>query len=266
MRFLYRYYSHLEFVLDVIANKRFYFTPPDDFNDPFDCQPKFSLHFCKNEPEEDWKRYFFLLAKHQYKGIQDSEAQKHADAAILQGKHRDNAWLREADIGIKKALTEQVIPPRICCFSKSPRNPMMWAHYANNHKGIVLQFKASDMLDHKSGAYKGFDVEYYCRPIFLRRYVETMEDTLKGDPSAFARLIYCSKSQEWAGEEEVRFFSQNMHVPYPEEMLTGILFGSECPAHWQDITYALLAMWDSKPRVFKEDGSISSVRLCFRRA
>ncbi|MGD0235358.1 MAG: DUF2971 domain-containing protein [Syntrophorhabdales bacterium] len=266
MSFLYRYYGRQEFVLDAIAHKRLYFSPPSDFKDPFDCRPKFSLHFCKNNPEEDWKRYFFILAKSQYRDMPDGEAQKHAGAAILSGKHRDGGWLREADQEIKKALTGQVTPLRICCFSKSPRNPMMWAHYANNHKGIVLQFKASKMLDHESGAYRGFNVEYYCRPISLRHYVEAMEGSLEGDPLAFARLTYCSKSQEWAGEEEVRFFSQSTYVSYPEEMLTGILLGSECPTHWQDIVYTLLSTWNSKPKVFREDGSISSIKLCFIRA
>ena len=143
---------------------------------------------------------------------------------------------------------------------------MMWAHYAKNHKGMVLQFKVRDMLDHQSEAYKRFNVEYYSRPISLRRYIQAMEDASDGGPLAFVRLIYCSKSQEWAGEEEVRFFSQSAHVSYPEEMLTGVLFGSECPPHWQDTTYTLLSMWDSKPKVFKEDVSTFSVKLYFRRA
>lgn len=266
MTFLYRYYGRFEFVIDAIANKRLYFSPPSDFNDPFDCQPKFSLQFCKNDPEEDWNRYFFILAKNQFPNIPDSEAQKHADAAIIKKKHKDLQWLREADENIKKTLVEQVTPLRICCFSKSPRNPMMWAHYANNHKGIVLQFKVSDMLCHESGAYKGFEVEYYSVPISLRRYVTAMEHTINGDPLAFARLTYCSKPQEWGGEEEVRFFSQNSHVSFPEHMMTGILFGKGCPAHWQDTTHTLLSMWNSRPKVFNEDGSISSVKLCFRRA
>jgi len=253
----------LGFVLDAIANRKLHFSPPSNFKDPFDCRPKFSLLFCKKDPEEDWKRFFFLLAKFQYGGISDDEARKHADAAILRGKHRNKRWLREADEEIIKVLAECVTPPRICCFSKSPRNPMMWAHYANNHKGIVLQFKTSYMLD-DGASYRGFEVDYYRQPIPLKRYVESMEDSLRCDPLAFARLIYCSKSHEWASEEEVRFFSQKTYATYPEAMLTGILFGGECPRHWQDLTYKLLSMWVSKPRIFKEDGSVSSVKLCFR--
>jgi hypothetical protein len=263
MTFLYQYYRRLDYALDTIANKRLYFSAPGDFNDPFDCRPKFSLFFCKNDPEEVWNRYFLLLAKHQYPGISDEEARKHADASLLNGKHREYQWLREADKEIRISLNDTSL--RICCFSKSPRNAMMWAHYADNHKGVVLQFEKSYMFDNDA-SHKGFDVEYYKRPIPLNRYVEAMEETERGDDTAFSRLTYCSKSYEWASEDEIRFFSLDPYLTYPEEMLTGILLGSESPSHLQDLINTVLSGWSSKPRVFKEDPSISSIKLCFRRA
>jgi|GEM_PF-1811635 len=263
MTFLYQYHKRLDYALDTIANKRLYFCAPSDFNDPFDCRPKFSLLFHRNEPEDVWRRYFFLLVKYQYPDISDEEACKQADVALLKGKHRNKQWLREADEGNRKALKDTFL--RICCFSKSPRNAMMWAHYADNHKGVVLQFKESYMYDN-GASYGGFNVEYYRRPIPLKRYVKAMEETERGDITAFARLIYCSKSYEWQTEEEVRFFSQKRYVPYSETMLTGILFGSESTVHWQDHIYTALSKWASKPIFFKEDGSISSTKLCFKRA
>lgn len=265
MNLLYRYYRRLDFVLDAIINRRLYFAAPGEFNDPFDSKPKFSLLFCKKDPEEDWRRYFFILAKNQYPGISDDEVRKHADGAILRGLHRDRGWLLEADEEIKKALAQHSRSIRICCFSKSPRNATMWAHYADNHKGVVLQFKKSGLLD-DDGTYKGFDVEYYRRPIPLQRYVRAMEETEKGDNKAFGRLIYCSKSHEWASEDEVRILSQETHLTYPEEMLTGILLGSDSPSHSLDMLYTVLSTWPLRPKIFKEDRSVSSIKLCFKLA
>ena len=263
MKFLYRYYGCLDYALDTITKRRLYFSAPSNFKDPFDCLPKFSLFFCKREPEDIWKRYFFLLAKAQYPGISDDEARKHADAAITKGKYRDKLWLHKADEEIKKSIADHISTLRVCCFSRSPRNAMMWAHYANNHKGLVLQFKNSAMLDDR-GSFKGFEVDYYRQPIPLRRYVEAMEATENGDNVAFARLILCSKSYEWQTEEEMRFFSRKKYVPYSETMLTGILFGSECTVHWQDRISTALSTWTSKPKFFKEDSSITSPKLCFK--
>jgi len=264
MRFLYRYYSCFDFVLDTIINKRIYFPSPNDFNDPFDCCPKFSLLRCKKDNEKDWKSYLFFLAKDQYPGISDDEALKHAEAAIQKGLHRDKEWLFESDKSISKALNEKRKDVRICSFSKSPRNQMMWAHYANNHQGIVLQFSSVYMFDAVSGTFRGFDVDYYSKPITLRCYVESIENSLKGDNLAFVRLIYCSKSYEWTHEEEVRFFSKNIYMPYPEEMLKGILLGSECPSHWEDMIYKAVSTWRSKPKIFKEDAQRSSIKIYFR--
>lgn len=142
---------------------------------------------------------------------------------------------------------------------------MMWAHYADNHRGVVLQFKKSYMLDNDA-SYRGFDVEYYRQHIHLKRYVEAMEETMRGDDAVFARLNYCSKSYEWASEEEVRIFSQKTYLNYPETMLSGILFGSKCSVHWQEHIHSALDKWTSKPLFFKEDSSISSIKLCFKRA
>lgn len=141
---------------------------------------------------------------------------------------------------------------------------MMWAHYADNHKGVVLQFRKSYMVDNEE-SYKGFDVEYYGKPIPLERYVKAMEETEAGDETAFARLIFCTKSDEWKSEEEVRFFSREKFRTYPEEMLTGIILGSECPAHWQGHIFDAVSEWNTRPAFFQEDSSISSTKLCFRR-
>ena len=265
MRFLYRYYGELDYALDTIVNNRLHFAAPTDFEDPFDCRPKFALSFCKRQPDSIWRRYFTILAKEQYPGISDNEARQHAEAAIETGIHQDKLWLREADEEIRRSCAEHISDLRVCCFSKSPRNAMMWAHYADNHRGLVLQFKSSAMQD-DVGLSEGFEVEYFRQPIPLRRHVVAMEATIDGDNVAFARLILCSKSYEWRTEEEVRFFSRNTYVPYSEEMLTGILLGSECPVHWQDHIYGALSTWSSRPTVFKEDSSISSIKLCFRLA
>jgi hypothetical protein len=252
-RFLYRYYSNFEYVLDTIINRRIYFPSPEELNDPFDCHLKFSLLHCKKDPEADWKLYFFYLAKSQYNGISDEEACKHADAAINKKLHKNNDWLLKADQSIKDSIDESLKDFRICSFSKSPRNQMMWAHYADNHKGMVLQFRASHFRD------RGFDIDYYKQPIPLKKYVDAFKNTLEGDETAYARLIWCSKSDEWSGEKEVRLFSKNKYNEYPEEMLSGILIGSECSSLRIDLLRKSISSLKKKPKIFKEAPERSSL-------
>lgn len=251
--YVYRYYSNFEYVLDTVVNRRIYFPSPEELNDPFDCRPKFSLLHCKNDPEADWKLYLSYLAKCEYKGISDDEAYKHADAAINKNLHKDNKWLSDADKSIKDSIGECLKDFRICSFSKSPRNQMMWAHYADDHKGIVLQFRASDFRD------RVFDIDYYKQPIPLKKYVDAIKKTAEDDETAFAQLTWCSKSDEWSGEDEVRSISRNKYNEYPEEMLTGILIGSECPSHRIVLLLKSISSWKKKPKIFKEAPERSSL-------
>ena len=264
LRFLYRYYGNFDYVLDTIINKRLFFSCPNDFNDPFDCRPKFSLIRCKNDNVEDWKEYLFILSKDEYPGISDDDAIKHAEAAINKGLHQDKKWLLKSDKYASRVVEEEIKNVRICCFTKTPRNQMMWANYADNHKGIVLQFRSSYMFDVDSGTFKGFEVDYYAKHISLKRYLKAMNETLSGDDAAFSRFMYCSKSVEWAQEDEIRFFSNHSYMNYPERMLAGILLGSNCPSYREDLIRTVLSNWDEKPKVYKEDVSKSFIKMYFK--
>ncbi|KAF0144607.1 MAG: hypothetical protein FD156_1621 [Nitrospirae bacterium] len=258
-RFLYRYYSNFEYILDTVINRRIYFLSQEELNDPFDCRLKFSLLHCKKDPEDDWKSYLFYLAKCEYNGISDEETRKHVDAAINKKLHKDNNWLINSDKSIKDSHNECLNSFRICSFSKSPRNQMMWAHYADDHKGMVLQFRSSYFRDDASGDFRGFDIDYYEQPIPLKKYVDAIKNTSEGDKTAYARLIWCSKSDEWSGEDEVRLFSTKKYMSYPEEILTGISIGSECPSHRIDLLLKSISSWKKKPKVFKEAPERSSL-------
>ena len=76
--------------------------------------------------------------------------------------------------------------------------------------------------------------------------------------------MYCSKSIEWAQEEEVRFFSNYTHNPYPEKALTGILLGSQSPSRWEDLVHKELSSWVNKPKIYKEDVKKSSIKMYFK--
>ena len=262
---LYKYYKNFEYALDAVANRRIYFPTVDKLNDPFDCRPKFSLLSCKNESEEDWRAYFFILAKKgSEENITDEEADLHADGAIKKQKHKDLCWLYKADQSVKnnhKSFLEDN-HLRICSFSQSSRNQMLWAHYADNHKGVVLQFRKSILKG------KAFAVEYYDGRITLKRYVDAINRTWKDDDDVLAhgRLVFGSKSDEWKGEDEIRCFNQNKYLKFEEEMLAGILVGNECLPHRLEIFQKAISAWNRKPKIFKEDSQSSSlIKMNFRR-
>lgn len=46
----------------------------------------------------------------------------------------------------KNVIEKSMAGKGLLCFSKSRRNPVMWSHYANSHKGICLGFDVKDKL------------------------------------------------------------------------------------------------------------------------
>jgi len=75
--------------------------------------------------------------------------------------------------------------------------------------------------------------------------------------------MYCSKSIEWAQEQEVRFFSNNQYVSFSHEMLSGILLGVQCPSNWSNEIFDAISGWTNKPKMFKENIDNSLIKTHF---
>ena len=248
--FLYRYYSNKDYIIDVVANKRLYFCLPSEFNDPFDCKPLISINHSKCRDDSIWYKFLFYLAKTQYPDLPEAEVKKHADVALAKGLHKDPLWLRQ----INHHLKELAPMVRICCFSKSPRNMMMWAHYAKNHSGLLFQFRASGLHEQTTGSFRGYDVTYTPEAIGVKELINALEKGLEhNNPLEMARLFYCTKSNHWEMEKEVRFFSDKdlMYVSFDESTLSGIVFGDQYSNSLIDAILTELDNWRHKPLLFK---------------
>lgn len=264
IRFLYRYYSKKERILDALQNNRLYFSEPSQFNDPFDCRPLISIRHSKSEDEAIWHKFLYYWAKLIYPDQSQDEHVRHADAALAKGLHRDSTWLCEMD----KELKNKAASVRVCCFAKSPRNMMMWAHYAKNHEGLVLQFRTSGLVDSGSGEFRGQDVTYTPRALSVRDYVRAFQEVFEqGDALSPARLIYSTKSNHWESEKEMRLFSwpDRPYLAFGESTLSGILFGAKCPECLIGPVIKALEKWRLRPRLFKASIERSAHKLWFEK-
>jgi len=78
-------------------------------------------------------------------------------------------------------------------FSRSSRNPLLWAHYGDKHRGICLGFDIDD--DHIN------EVNYF--PERMTATVD-MEKEFGGLNVEFVENLLCSKYLGWSYEDEVR--------------------------------------------------------------
>jgi hypothetical protein len=91
---------------------------------------------------------------------------------------------------MKKTKSQLAKTNGLICFSANWRNPVQWAHYANNHKGICLGF---DVTDHLLTS-----VDYVEERLSFNNPINE-EDMLK---------IFSTKFNHWSYEEEYRVFTE----------------------------------------------------------
>jgi hypothetical protein len=115
----------------------------------------------------------------------------------------------------------------VCCFSECSDNPLMWAHYANGHRGVCLVFEFEKMQSEKIGV--PMSVAYLPSPPKFN----FVRESLQGGSTPlfnykFQQAVLATKSTDWAYEQEVRFIS-NCHgkIEFTPHAIVGIIFGAK---------------------------------------
>ncbi len=135
----------------------------------------------------------------------------------------------------------------IICFCKRWRNPVLWSHYADRHRGICLGFDLDDKL------------------VKTVRYVK--ERTLLPLPptqEAMDDLLF-TKYWDWAYEEELRGWFKldqpdekgNYFYPFDEKVrLREVIAGPLCETSFESLEKVITS--------YRTDVSIIKARLAFR--
>lgn len=136
---------------------------------------------------------------------------------------KDDPELIEAVKTWSRILAEEIARRRMYCLTPCPDSTLMWSHYADNHRGICLEFSKDNALIEKA------------RPVRYRKtYPEWTPTTAADGPLD----LVLTKSSDWAYEREFRIMGslvdgvptrleEELYVPLPENALTGIILGCE---------------------------------------
>ncbi|MBB1137993.1 DUF2971 domain-containing protein [Myroides sp. WP-1] len=108
----------------------------------------------------------------------------------------------------------------ISCGSKSPDCPLMWGHYADNHKGLCVKYQIDNNLtldnDKKLDVLK---VKYSDNPIKIFDYSLEELDNLKFE-------ILSNKYSKWEYENEIRLINQEQGLlKINRKSIREIIFG-----------------------------------------
>ncbi|MDP2037115.1 MAG: DUF2971 domain-containing protein, partial [Ignavibacteria bacterium] len=268
---LFKYTSSLN-AERILVNQSIRFTQPLAFNDPFDSNPfvkkLYSIEelkilidrmFADNRDsfEEVILDSFYNTLEIIYPGskqlINSEQLLDFFYSNIEKGpgsisnfvfsKPDDDSFLEKT---INHFIQNVLTQTGVLSLTTDPRNLLMWAHYGDSHRGIVLEFDGDHPFFDQSdnGIYpKKIETTYSDERPKLDFKLEELSDSDKLFQGF--KSIYFTKSIDWKYEAEYRVIRKlsgdtdsgvkdvngfKIHLfPLPKDVLKGIIFGKSTP-------------------------------------
>ena len=210
--FLYKYYSCSvpEYLSSIICDSNLWLSSPKSFNDPFDMK---WIYTVDRNPAKRRERLKGILQNNPDIAQKTWKLrQRQIDQLMLDPEGLET---RVMESSVKHAGTAGV-----CCLSQDPREILMWSHYADQHKGLVLQF---DVSINPEVFLQAISVEYSADyPVI--EWTDPQENALK--------IGLLRKFKSWSYEQERRIIRPglaNSFLPFKSSALTGIILGCRFP-------------------------------------
>jgi hypothetical protein len=243
--------------IDVLEKGVIRFTQPSALNDPFELQPLFEMIIPEEEFEESATPPFEMIEeeiRRKYHALAPAQQEQLPSLATI-------IELVKANPAIIEGLLANVVPalrrfasdftPRlremiadalaknvgILSLSENPLHPLLWAHYAQSHKGFAIEFDSHHpYFDRRRSE---TDELYHLRRV---RYIDRRADgralrDLDGDD------VLVTKGSSWSYEAEWRILAHlddaervltaaddTIYLfPFPLEAVSGVVLGARVP-------------------------------------
>lgn len=237
-KYFYKYVT-AETALKILMTRTVKYSSPVTFNDPFDTQTRigfdvedlelsemlgdklYALTHAAKEPVLDIaaplsgsiKRVWHKVKNSSQKMTMDDFAEY--NKPVIQSSNR----IIEAEARrVNDGWAQTVKASRVFCVSEEPGNLLMWAHYAKDHQGAVIEFECLPELDTPLCVAK--KVQYVPRPPVLAiasDFIDWMTGQGSKQPDHGSLLfdLFLSKSEHWAYEREWRVFIPPSNILNP---------------------------------------------------
>lgn len=225
---LYKYRSYSAQSLEVLIKKEIYFASPDQLNDPYDCHLVISDALSA------------AIEKARSDGNSGLEGQLTRFTAL-----KDSYAKMQADIQGSGVFS----------LARSPKNVLMWSHYADDHRGFALGFNLSERFTTHRNCEQiiGIADAYYALANPFTKFLEEFVPTAKVSDwndfwTSILEIGLRAKGACWEYEDEVRVLRKVPGpVKYDPSELSEVIFGLNMPSAQQrtlrDLLKAKAAEW-----------------------
>lgn len=214
---IFKFYRYSDFVKHVLLKQELWFSKHSDFNDPFE----FQLAPPLNLSDEEILEYYHLMKKLGGTKI-DTIIENNPNAFIWSYRYSPDMFNQTYLAPFEKRLSQF----GICCFSEISDNILMWSHYSDCHKGIVIEFDKL-LLDQSlydlnpDSVMSVIDKVNYSKVFPLVK----MDSDLKKTADSIKAVSF-TKSLDWAYEKEVRIVTSKIgNNKFDIKAIISITFG-----------------------------------------
>lgn len=209
-RYIYRYLSLNENNIKSLRERYLWLSNLRDFNDPYEGNIRIDRNYRKEEIDA-----FCYLRK-------DIATQEDITAIYANPiSFFDNAMDRLS------------ANEKFCCFSTINNNILMWAHYANKHTGICLEF---DLLKDED--------ETLTRTLLPVRYTNVNKSyNYVHNPDGYLLRLLFTKSLDWAYEHEYRLAKSGLDgnkLHFNLQALSSVIFGCRTTLENKQVVKSIL--------------------------
>lgn len=248
-RFLYKYRPASDFAIENLRTNTVYLNSPFEYNDPFECVEYVDIDKMYDINLIEFKDEFISMLIGNYpmpadiiEGFKES-SNPVRDISEYTLSHYENYSVDnvkktldiydkvsnevlESVFRQKNRKMQQII--KVSSFCESPKQLLMWSHYADYHKGFCIEYDLSK--------WSITDVRrrLLCPVIYVEKLFDAtkhyIRSILNDDFNNIYPIISCAtKSKEWSYEEEWRFiFNFDPHFDtqnYPMDCQCRIYMG-----------------------------------------
>lgn len=250
---LFKYMSlsleHIDRIEKLFLECKLFHNLSGGFNDPFEGKPHYSIDIVRNDKKVIYDHFIKLAKNHDYSEV---EAKRFAKYQI-QNPDQVTETIRNA---INKAF-EQI---RICCYSTDKLNLLLWAHYANSHKGFCVEFDGSSLP-----AKMAMKVEY-SNDYPLATY------PIPDDERAYRLALIKAKVWEYENEYRSIFIPSSDILDHDGESLnfscgaiTNVYIGACMPEKEERELKNIISRMEFKPNIWKAELAENSFQLKFKK-
>lgn len=169
---------------------------------------RFKLNDITNKKFQEYRptiNYSRMLEIFTRIGLKNGKPGSESQVALENIMQLKNDHLIETEL--EKLVSEKSKELLISCFSKVDDSILMWAHYADNNKGICIEFENEDFLEmFYSSEKSSLKIKKLMYKVLWHHYEKSKFEVNENDESKYMLSIlpFLTKSDEWEYEKEVR--------------------------------------------------------------